>query len=143
MSVGASAKQSVGVSERQDGNASELQGVGASGKQMTDEERVILFAKQYQCIVLLKGEKDIVSNGSETRIVEGGNAGMTKGGTGDVLAGLIAALACTNDPFISTIAGSYINKKAGDSLYETVGPFFNASDLADQIPRIMRDILLM
>jgi len=100
------------------------------------------FAKKFQCIVLLKGQVDIASNGKETRIIEGGNAGMTKGGTGDVLAGLIAALVCSNDPWTATMAGSYINKKAGDDLYKSVGPFFNASDLADQIPKTMKNILL-
>lgn len=111
-------------------------------EEQSDEEKVRIFAKEYQCIVLLKGEKDIASNGKEIRVIEGGNVGMTKGGTGDVLAGLIAALACTNDPFLSTIAGSCINKKAGDDLYAAVGPFFNASDLADQIPKTMKEILL-
>jgi len=99
-------------------------------------------AKKYHCIVLLKGEKDAASNGVETQTIEGGNAGMTKGGTGDVLAGLIAALACKNDPFLATIAGSTINKKAGDDLYKTVGPFFNASDLAAQIPKTMKELLI-
>ncbi len=125
----------------------------------SEEEKVKLFAKTYQCIVLLKGQKDIVCRGegcepseakgsqpswtpSECRVIEGGNEGMTKGGTGDVLAGLIAALACKNDPFLATIAGSFINKKAGDELYKTVGPFFNASDLAGQIPQTMKNLLL-
>lgn len=113
-------------------------------KQATsDEEKVKAFAKQYHCIVLLKGEKDIAcdQNGN-CRVIQGGNAGMTKGGTGDVLAGLIAALACKNDPFLSTIAGSFINKKAGDELYEKVGPYFNASDLANQIPVTMKELLV-
>jgi hydroxyethylthiazole kinase-like uncharacterized protein yjeF len=91
------------------------------------------FAKKYNCIVLLKGQTDIASNGKEVRVIEGGNAGMTKGGTGDVLAGLIAALACKSDPFTATIAGSFINKKAGDALY---------ADLANQIPLTMKEILI-
>jgi len=94
------------------------------------------------CIILFKGQIDVACNEKgEMRIIRGGNAGMTKGGTGDVLAGLIAALACTNDPFLSTISGSFINKAAGDELYTTVGPYFNASDLADQIPRAMHQIM--
>ena len=106
-----------------------------------DTDAVGWFARQYQCIMLLKGEKDIVSDGKETWVIEGGNAGMTKGGTGDVLAGLIAGLACKNDPFLATIAGSFINKKAGDALYEKVGPYFNATDLAGEIPRVMKVFL--
>lgn len=99
-------------------------------------------AKKYHCIVLLKGEKDIVSDGSHTEEIIGGNPGMTKGGTGDVLAGLIAALACKNDPFTATVIGSKINKQAGDALYKKVGPFFNATDLANQIPVTMKEMLL-
>ncbi len=106
------------------------------------EEDVTNVARKYHCIVLLKGEKDIASDGRETRVIEGGNPGMTKGGTGDVLAGLIAALACKNDPFLATITGSFINKKAGDALFEKMGTFFNASDLADQIPATMKELLL-
>ena len=99
-------------------------------------------AKKYQCIILLKGDIDVVSDGTRTVKIEGGNSGMTKGGTGDVLAGLIAALACKNDPWLATIAGSFINKKAGDALYEKVGPYFNATDLANQIPVTMKELLL-
>ncbi len=116
----------------------------------TDEDKVQFFAKLFGCIVLLKGEKDIAVSGGdcdlkicrpgELRVIEGGNPGMTKGGTGDVLAGLIAALACKNDPFLATIAGSFINKKAGDDLYKNVGPFFNATDLANQIPVTMKEL---
>jgi len=103
-----------------------------------DQTSVASFAKQYNCIVLLKGQKDSASNGKETKLIEGGNVGMTKGGTGDVLAGLIAALACTNDPWQATLAGSYINKTAGDDLFASMGPFFNATDLANQIPLTMK-----
>ncbi len=126
------------------------------------QDQVKLFAKECHCIVLLKGGKDIACSGGkcqdstpdvegvhtsgvcipgEYRVIEGGNPGMTKGGTGDVLAGLIASLACKNDPFFATIAGSYINKYAGDALYKKVGPYFNASDLAGEIPRTMKKLL--
>ncbi len=99
------------------------------------------FAKQHACIVVEKGQIDLVTDGIRTEEITGGNAGMTKGGTGDVLAGLIAALACTHDPFFATLAGSFINKRAGDDLYTTVGPFFNATDLANQIPQTMKKLL--
>jgi len=74
--------------------------------------------------------------------VEGGNQGMTKGGTGDVLAGLVAALYCKNEAFLAASAASFINKKAGEDLAEKMGIYFNASDLADQIPKTMERLLL-
>lgn len=98
------------------------------------------MAKEYNSVILLKGEKDIVSNGNETVEIIGGNAGMTKGGTGDVLAGLVASLYAKNDAFLSAVCASYINKKAGDELFKRVGYYFNASDLLHEIPIIMKQL---
>ncbi|MCL5432672.1 MAG: NAD(P)H-hydrate dehydratase [Patescibacteria group bacterium] len=107
-----------------------------------NQANVFEMSKKYNCVVLLKGIFDIVCSPKSCLIVEGGNEGMTKGGTGDVLAGLVSALACKNDLFLAAKAGSYINKKAGDELYKRVGPNFNATDLADEIPKVMKELLL-
>lgn len=100
-----------------------------------------MFAEEFNVIVLLKGKEDLVCSPNNCSVIKGGNAGMTKGGTGDVLAGLVGALACNNDLWLAARSASYINKKAGDSLYEKVGFYFNSSDLADEIPRVMRLLL--
>ncbi len=105
------------------------------------DDIVSKMAKEYNSVILLKGQEDIVCSPTTCVVIKGGNAGMTKGGTGDVLAGLVAALACKNDPFLAACAGSYINKKAGDSLYKQVGPYFNASDLCDEIPKVIKGLL--
>ena len=91
--------------------------------------------------VLLKGMRDIVCRGGECVVVEGGNEGMTRGGTGDVLAGLVAGLYCKNDAFLAAKVGSLINKSAGDRVYQRVGPYFNASDLVAEIPVVMKELL--
>lgn len=101
---------------------------------------VATAAKKYACIILSKGVVDVVSNGTDTYEVAGGNEGMTKGGTGDVLAGLVASLTCFTDPFTAALAGSYINKAAGDALYRRVGPFYNASDLVAEIPKTLEKL---
>lgn len=103
-----------------------------------NEQTAQAMAKQYDIIIVAKGEKDIVCSKEQCMVIEGGNAGMTKGGTGDVLAGLIAALGCKNDLWLSAVAGSYFNKKAGEALFEKVGYYFNASDLASEIPHVMK-----
>lgn len=105
------------------------------------EESVVEMAKKYEIVILAKGQEDIVASKDESMLIPGGNAGMTKGGTGDVLAGLVAALFCKNDAFLSACAGSYINKKAGESLEKRVGIYFNASDLAGEIPLVLKNIL--
>lgn len=98
---------------------------------------ISLQAKEYGCVIVLKGKTDIICSPNKSLINQTGNEGMTKGGTGDVLAGLIAALACKNDLFLAAAVGTYINGLAGDELYKTVGPYYNASDLCDQIPKTM------
>jgi len=57
--------------------------------------------------VLLKGETDYVSDGDEIKVNKVGNAGMTKGGTGDVLAGLVAGLAANNSIYLSAAAAAW------------------------------------
>jgi NAD(P)H-hydrate epimerase len=97
------------------------------------------MANMHKCVILLKGERDIVCEKGECVEVEGGNEGMTKGGTGDVLAGLVGALYCKNEAFLAAKLGSLINKSAGDRLYKRVGPYFNASDLVEEVAKVMKE----
>jgi len=114
------------------------------------EENIKKISKKYNIVIITKGQTDFVCGLDNSvrpptlklRRVEGGNAGMTKGGTGDVLAALIASFYCKNEGFLSACAGSYFNKKAGESLFKKVGYYFNSSDLVDEIPKIMKSILI-
>ncbi len=106
-------------------------------KSETEEKNSIQTVLQTGCTILLKGHTDYVYSGTEVIEVTGGSAGMTKGGTGDVLAGLVAALFTQNSAVTSTVVGSYTNKKAGEALTKTVGPFFSASDLVRVIPQVL------
>ncbi|MEP7166883.1 MAG: NAD(P)H-hydrate dehydratase [Candidatus Woesebacteria bacterium] len=92
--------------------------------------------------ILLKGQEDQVFTKDSKEVITGGNPGMTKGGTGDALAGLVAGLyTLTEDPFVAAVVGSYVNKKAGDELYKSVGPFFTTNQLVEQIPKTLKDVL--
>ncbi len=98
------------------------------------------FAKQTNTIVLLKGRVDTISDGSRVRLNLTGNPGMTVGGTGDILSGIIASLLAQRcNPFESTIAGAFINGAAGDFAYEKKGFHLLPTDLLDEISRIMID----
>lgn len=105
-------------------------------------ENAVSMSEVYKTTILLKGQVDTVVHNGECIVVKGGNAGMTKGGTGDVLAGLTAALYTKNDAFLSAKAASFFNKKSGESLFQEVGLYFNASDLANEIPKVMKKYLL-
>ncbi|MBI2029923.1 NAD(P)H-hydrate dehydratase [Candidatus Gottesmanbacteria bacterium] len=105
------------------------------------EDIVKRMSYEFNCTILVKGVTDIVCTKGECKMVKGGNSGMTKGGTGDVLAGLVASLYCKNIAFSAAYMGSVINKKAGDRLFKKVGYYFNASDLADEIPKVMKSLI--
>nr|AIF06743.1 YjeF-like carbohydrate kinase [uncultured marine group II/III euryarchaeote KM3_195_B08] len=98
------------------------------------KENVSKMAKKYSCVILKKDPHgDIISNGKITEIIKGGNSGLTKGGTGDVLSGLTAALFCTNTSFNSAVGASYLIKKTADSLKKTFGLNYCASDLSEEL----------
>ncbi len=109
---------------------------GAKPKEVERLARVLSGAT-----VLAKGPVDVISNGRETVEVEGGNAGMTKGGTGDVLAGVLAGLYAKSPAFAAAVAASYVNKKAGERVAEARGIYYNAADLANVVPEVMREVL--
>ncbi len=92
--------------------------------------------------ILRKGEVDQVIRQEKSEKISGGNPGMTKGGTGDALAGLVAGLYCfTDDPFAAAVVGSFVNKTAGDRLYKEVGPFFTTTKLVEEIPKVLKEVL--
>lgn len=88
---------------------------------------------KFGCTIVRKGPTTLVAtNGRVTQVV-GGNAGLTKGGTGDILAGLTTALFAKNDAHLAACAASFIQKKVADKLYVQVGPNYSPDELADQI----------
>ena len=91
-------------------------------------------AGKWNCIVLLKQRWCFVTDGKRVGRNNNGNEGMTKGGTGDVLAGLCAALACKNDLFLAAQAAAFVNGRAGDALKKAKSVYYNADDLAEEIP---------
>ena len=102
------------------------------------KENVKKMAKENNCIILKKGRQDYISDGSQLHVNKTGNEGMTKGGTGDVLSGLVAALACKNDGFEAAVAGAHINGFAGDMLFKKFGVNFCASDVVEMLPMAFR-----
>ncbi len=102
---------------------------------------VLAMAKQHTCTIVLKGRIDYISNGQEVYENHTGNVGMTKGGTGDVLAGLISAFATTNDLLSAALAGVYLNGLAGDRLSERVGTFYNAQDVVTEVGILWKEYL--
>lgn len=74
------------------------------------------FAKKHPGVTLvLKGHRSYVANGGEIYENIAGNSGMAKGGSGDVLAGIIASLTAQGaNPFEAAVTGAHIHALAGD-----------------------------
>ncbi len=106
----------------------------------SNADNVLKMAKYYQCTVALKGKYDYISDGRELYENKTGNVGMTKGGTGDVVAGIVSSFLCKNDPLISALAGIYLAGHVGDKLKEKVGIFFNAEDLIGELGEVWRNL---
>jgi len=90
-------------------------------------------AKKHKCVIISKGPVAIVTDGETTYEVRGGNAGLTKGGTGDVLAGIIVGLAAKNPPLLAAAAGTHLLKKTADKLFEENEYWYNADDVAEKL----------
>ena len=102
-------------------------------------ELVREFAADLGHTLLVKGAVDVVADGGGVRLNRTGNPGMTVGGTGDVLAGTVGALAAVTDPFRAAAVGAYVVGRAGDAAAEANGAGLVATDLPDRLPEAMRD----
>jgi len=106
--------------------------------QETTAENVTRFAKQYGCIMVVKGPVDIVSNGTETKFNLTGNPGMATGGTGDILSGAIAGFAASNDLFESSCAATFVTGLAGDFVQKEKGYYFTSTDVLEKLSEAIK-----
>ena len=97
------------------------------------------FSEEKGIVTLLKGKIDIISDGKQTLLNRTGNAGMTVGGTGDVLAGLTGSLFSRNPGFLAAACAAYINGLAGDMAFERAGNGLLATDVIEKIPEIIKE----
>jgi NAD(P)H-hydrate epimerase len=97
-------------------------------------------AAELNCVILAKGKVDIICNKRRFKLNFTGNPGMTVGGTGDVLSGIVGAfLAQKADAFEAAVAGAFVNGAAGDFVANKIGYHMVASDLLEWIPGILNN----
>jgi NAD(P)H-hydrate epimerase len=89
-----------------------------------------------QTIVLLKGNRTVVTDGRRFSLNNTGNPGMATGGAGDVLTGIITGLMCQGlAPFDAARLGADRHGSAGDLALESLGEVsMIAGDLIDYLP---------
>jgi NAD(P)H-hydrate epimerase len=93
--------------------------------------------------VVLKGAGTLVAaSGEKPAVNMTGNPGMAKGGSGDILAGIIVGLLGQGlAPFAASRAGVYIQGRAGDRAALRLSQAgMLASDIIDDIPFVMREL---
>ncbi len=95
-------------------------------------------AKKYGAVVLLKGHVDIVTDGTNAISNNTGTPYMTKGGFGDVLTGIVAALLARGVGLLEAAHfGAYISGRAGEMAAQHYGEGLAASDVFGFIPRVI------
>ncbi|MCD6522373.1 MAG: NAD(P)H-hydrate dehydratase [Candidatus Diapherotrites archaeon] len=105
-----------------------------------DEENVLKHSRK-DFVVLLKGKTDIISDGERIYKNETGNDAMTVGGTGDILAGIVASFIAQGMPlYDAAYRAAIVNGKAGDIAFRKLGYSMIASDLLGCLPDVMREI---
>ncbi|MFB3765319.1 MAG: NAD(P)H-hydrate dehydratase [Methanotrichaceae archaeon] len=110
----------------------------AAGKLKAEIDATKKAAREFGCAILYKGIEDIISDGRQTRINRRGSPFMTKGGTGDLLAGICGAIIARKvSCFDAAFAASYINGKAGELAGKKHGESMLASDMLKEYHKII------
>lgn len=92
---------------------------------MINDNRIVSaekYAEQYNIIVVLKGAGTIIADPYRTSANHTGNAGMAKGGSGDILSGIIGGTVAQGIPLYDAVcAGVYMHGLAGDAAMKKFG----------------------
>lgn len=98
------------------------------------------LAQDLGVIVLLKGEGTVITDGSTCYRNSTGNPGMATGGSGDVLAGMIAALVGQGVSALDAAAcGAWLHGAAGDICAKELGQYaMLPSDMLNVLPRLLK-----
>lgn len=122
------------------GEMARLVGTSVPEVQAHREETARGFAKKYGVTVLLKGEGTLIARADgQTWLVPGAEPALAKGGTGDVLTGVIAGLFAQGmSLWQAAVVGAWAHLHAGKSCAQQRGSRgVLASEVADEVPRVL------
>ncbi len=109
------------------GEMARLCGLNVSDVEANREEIVVDFCKTYEVNVLLKGHRTLIcdSNAENQYVNKTGNTGLSKGGAGDLLSGIIAGLtpSMDGDIFISAVLGAFVHGMSADLLKKEMSEY--------------------
>jgi NAD(P)H-hydrate epimerase len=125
------------------GEMSRLSGLSVKRIAAAKEKVAKEFANKYNVVCVLKGHRTVVARpDGKTYVNPTGNPGMAKGGTGDVLTGIIASFIGQGmRPFDAAMLGVYLHGFAGDLAAKEKGEIsMLASDLLNKIPAAIKKL---
>jgi hydroxyethylthiazole kinase-like uncharacterized protein yjeF len=124
------------------GEMARLAGLSADKVQQSRKEVARRFARENRVVLVLKGHQSIVTDGRRVFVNPTGNPGMATGGTGDVLAGTIAALIGQQlGPYEAAVLGTYVHGIAGDLAAKQFGEVgLIATDVLDFLPQAFQKL---
>ena len=98
------------------------------------------FAREWNCMVLLKGHETCITDGRSGYRNHTGNPGMAVGGSGDVLAGMIVSLLGQGIPPLEAAAcGAWLHGAAGDLCARELGQYaMLPTDMLQALPRLLK-----
>ena len=102
------------------------------------------FAAEYNVTLILKGAPSIIADNKGNIFVNPtGNPGMSTAGSGDVLAGIVAAfIGQGNSAVDASVNGVYLHGRAGDIAAEKIGQHgMIASDIIKYLPTAIREVV--
>ena len=119
-----------------DGEFARLGGVIGEDRVATAEQ----MARELGCIMLLKGHRTVITDGSATYINHTGNPGMAVGGSGDVLSGIIVSfLGQGIAPLEAAACGAWVHGAAGDLCASQMGQYgMLPTDMLNILPRLLK-----
>lgn len=102
-------------------------------------DRAMALARQLSAVVLLKGYRTAITDGTRLYRNETGNPGMATGGSGDVLAGMLVSLLGQGlAPLEAAAAAAWLHGAAGDRCAAERGEYgMTPSDLIDAASRLL------
>lgn len=103
-------------------------------------EAAVRFSREWNCILLLKGHRTCITDGTRGYLNQTGNPGMAVGGSGDVLAGMIVSLLGQGlSPLDAAACAAWLHGAAGDLCAEEIGQYgMLPTDMLIRIPRLMK-----
>ena len=98
------------------------------------------FSKEYKkCVLILKSSQTFIAYQGSVFVLDAPNAGLAKGGSGDILCGIVVAmLGQTKDPLQAALCAAYIHSQSAKLDIDSA--CFMPEDIINNIPNVLKKL---